>query len=169
MNIGTKIIVAALVAILLTVSVALVVQNFVIHRQGADLTIETMRAAIVEAENVRESISRLGQGGAFDRAKLLAEYRASGDLRSSTLYRTIPVVAAWEAIARAAQENGFEFRVPKHRARNPPEQSHGRGSRDPRRTRARPARGIHPHRPRGQPHRLRPPDQAQRRLPRLPR
>ncbi len=119
MNIGTKIIVAAIVAILLTASVALVVQNVVIHRQGTDLTIETMRAAIVEAENVRESISRLGQGGAFDRAKLLAEYRAGGDLRSSTLYRTIPVVAAWEAIARAARENGFEFRVPKHQARNP--------------------------------------------------
>jgi methyl-accepting chemotaxis protein len=119
LKIGTKIIAASLLAILLTVGVALVVQNFVIHRQGVNLTIDTMRAAIVEAENVRQSISRLSEGGAFDRKKLLVEYQASGDLRSSTLYRTIPVVAAWEAIAQAAKQEGFEFRVPKHQARNP--------------------------------------------------
>lgn len=119
MKIGTKIVVASLLAILLTVGIALVVQKFTIQRQGVDLIIETMRAAVVEAENVRESISRLGEGGAFDRKKLLAEYQASGDLRSSTLYRTIPVVAAWEAIAKVAAQAGYEFRVPKHQARNP--------------------------------------------------
>jgi methyl-accepting chemotaxis protein len=119
MQIGTKIIGAAVLAIAISVSVTLIVQKFVIHRQGVDLTIETMRAAIVEAENVRESISALGQRGAFDRKKLFAEYQASGDLRNSTLYRTIPVVAAWDAIEKAAAESGFEFRVPKNQARNP--------------------------------------------------
>ena len=119
MKIGTKIIGAALAAIVLTVGIALIVQKVIIQRQGVALTIETMRAAIVEAENVRESISALGQRGAFDRKKLLEEYRASGDLRGSTLYRTIPVVAAWEAIEKAAQQSGFEFRVPKNQARNP--------------------------------------------------
>jgi len=76
MQIGTKIIGAAMLAIGLSVSVTLIVQKFVIHRQGVDLTIETMRAAILEAENVRESISALGQRGAFDRKKLFAEYLA---------------------------------------------------------------------------------------------
>jgi methyl-accepting chemotaxis protein len=119
MKIGTKIIGAALAAIVLTVGIALFVQKVIIHRQGVDLTIETMRAAVVEAENVRESISALGQRGAFDRKKLLEEFRASGDLRGSTLYRTIPVVAAWEAIEQAAKQSGFEFRIPKNQARNP--------------------------------------------------
>jgi methyl-accepting chemotaxis protein len=119
MQIGTKIIGAAMLAIGLSVSVTLIVQKYVIHHQGVDLTIETMRAAIVEAENVRESISALGQRGAFDRKKLFAEYQASGDLRGSTLYRTIPVVAAWDAIEKAAKQSGFEFRVPKNQARNP--------------------------------------------------
>ncbi len=119
MKIGTKIIVAALTAIIVTVAVALVVQKYVIEHQGIDLTVATMRAAVVEAENVRESISRLGQGGAFDRKKLFEEYKASGDLRGSTLYRTIPVVAAWEAIEQAARQAGYEFRVPKNQARNP--------------------------------------------------
>jgi methyl-accepting chemotaxis protein len=119
LKIGTKIIAAVLAAIVLTVSVGLVVQQYIIKRQGVNLTIDTMRAAVVEAENVRESISTLNNEGAFDRAKLLAEYKASGDLRESTIYRTIPVVAAWEAIKKAATQSGFEFRVPKNQARNP--------------------------------------------------
>ncbi len=119
MKLGTKIVLASTVAILLTVASALFVQRSIIQKQGVDMTLETMRAAVVEAENVRESISKLGEGGAFDRAKLLAEYKASGDLRGSTLYRTIPVVAAWEAVAKAAKQAGFEFRVPKNSARNP--------------------------------------------------
>jgi methyl-accepting chemotaxis protein len=118
MKIGSKIILAAIAAVTLTAAVTLVVQKFIIEKQGVDLTVATMRAAIVEAENVRESISKLGKNGAFDRKKLLAEFKASGDLRSSTLYDTIPVVAAWEAIEKVARQEGFEFRVPKNEARN---------------------------------------------------
>ncbi len=94
MKVGSKIICAALAAVVITVVAALIVQKFVIEKQGIDLTVGTMRAAVVEAENVRESISSLGQRGAFDRAKLVAEFKASGDLRTSTIYDTIPVVAA---------------------------------------------------------------------------
>jgi methyl-accepting chemotaxis protein len=77
-----------------------------------------MRAAITEAESVRNTISELGLNGAFNREKLLADYRASGDLRGSTLYQTIPVVAAWTAVQKVADQNGWEFRVPKNNARN---------------------------------------------------
>ena len=49
---------------------------------------------------------------------MLAEYKRAGDLRGSTLYKTIPVVAAWQAIDKAAKENNWEFRVPKRQARN---------------------------------------------------
>jgi len=118
MNLGTKIIAAALGSVVLAVAVALWVQKIVIEKQGVAMTLDTMRAAIVEAESVREGISQLGQGGAFDRQKLLAEYRASGDLRNSTIYRTIPIVAAWEAIDRVAKQQGYEFRIPKNQARN---------------------------------------------------
>ncbi len=118
MKLGTKIILAAIGAIALTLTATLLVQKHVIEQQGIRMTLDTMRAAIVEAENVRSSVSELGERGAFDREKLLAEYRKSGDLQGSTLYRTIPVVAAWEAIARAADEAGFEFRVTKNQARN---------------------------------------------------
>ncbi len=119
MTIPTKIIVAVLGAVAATVVAALIVQKNVIEQQGVNLTREMMRSMLIEAENVRQSISELSERGGFDRTKLLQEYRASGDLRGSVLYRTIPVVAAWNAAAKAAEAQGFEFRVPKQQARNP--------------------------------------------------
>ena len=119
MKIGTKIILAVLATIALTVCAIFVVQHRLVKKNGVESTVAIMRAAILEAENVRESISSLGTRGAFDRKKLLAEFKASGDLRGSTLYRTIPVVAAWESIAKVAEHEGFVFRVPKTQARNP--------------------------------------------------
>jgi methyl-accepting chemotaxis protein len=116
MKLGTKIISAAIGAIAISVLVGLIVQRSIIRDQGIELTRSTMRAAVLEAENVRGSISALNDS--FDKPKLLAEYKKTGDLRGSTLYDTIPVVAAWQAIAKVAEKEGFEFRVPKHQARN---------------------------------------------------
>jgi methyl-accepting chemotaxis protein len=118
MKLGNKIVSIALAAIAASVAAGLFVQNKVIHAQGIQLTRDTMRASIIEAENVRDTISALGAAGAFNRPKLLAEYKAGGDLRGSTLYKTIPVVAAWEALQKVADENKWDFRVPKNNARN---------------------------------------------------
>jgi methyl-accepting chemotaxis protein len=49
---------------------------------------------------------------------LIAEYKSTGDLRKSTLYKTVPVVAAWNAIQKIADDNQWTFRVPKNDARN---------------------------------------------------
>ncbi len=119
MTIGSKIITAAIAAVAATATVAMLVQKNRLEHQGVELLRDTMHATLVEAENVRESISELGVDGAFDRKRLLDEYKASGDLRGSTLYQTIPVVAAWTAAAKGAAENNFTFRVTKHQARNP--------------------------------------------------
>lgn len=69
MTIGTKIIAAALGAVALTVGVAIWIQKIVIEKQGVALTIETMRAAIAEAESVRENMSKLGQSGGLRSAE----------------------------------------------------------------------------------------------------
>jgi methyl-accepting chemotaxis protein len=119
MNIGNKIIIGALGAVLGSVVVGLVVQRAVIRNQGITLTEGTMRVAILQAENTRESISALNRAGAFDQKALLEEFKQNGDLRSSTLYKTVPVVAAWTALAETAQRENFEFRVTKNFARNP--------------------------------------------------
>lgn len=118
MKIGAKIISITLVSVALTLITSLIVSSHVVRKQGVDNIRETLRATVVEAENVRNTISNLGQRGAFDRSRLIEEYRQSGELRGSTLYETIPVVAAWRAIQTVADENGWKFRVPKHQARN---------------------------------------------------
>ncbi len=118
MKLGTKIIVAGLGTIAVSVVVGLLVQRHVIRSQGIELTHDTMRDVILEAENVRQSVSALNERSAFDRPALLDAYRKSGNLRDSTLYQTIPVVAAWRAIEQAAKKEGYEFRIPKHQARN---------------------------------------------------
>ena len=118
MKLGNKVMVAALGAVCLSVVVGLLVQRKVIEQQGVELTRRTMRSAVLEAESVRQSISALGQRGAFDRPALLAEYHQSGDLRGSSLYQTIPVVAAWTALEKVAAQEGYEFRIPKKQARN---------------------------------------------------
>ncbi len=118
MKLGNKIVGIVLVSIAVSVAAGLVVQHRVIRDQGIQLTRETMRAAIVEAENVRGTISALNSSGAFDMPKLLEEYKRSGDLRKSTLYKTVPVVAAWDAIQKVADDNHWTFRVPKNNARN---------------------------------------------------
>lgn len=118
MNLSTKIVLAALAAIVLTAAAALFVQKQELEAQGIRLLQDTMHSTLVEAEDVRATISELGNNGAFNVEKLLAEYKASGDLRGSALYDTIPVVAAWKAAGKAAEDLGFEFRVPKNNARN---------------------------------------------------
>lgn len=119
MKLGSKIILAALASMGLAVAVSLVVQRFVIRRQGIELTVASMRSTITEAENVRESIAKLNTSHAFDRPRLVAELKSSSDFRNTTIYDTVPVVAAWKAISKAADEQGFKFRVIKHQARNP--------------------------------------------------
>ena len=119
MTLTTKIISATIGSIAICVAVGLLVQRKVIRDQGVELTRGTMRAAVLEAENVRESISALNKRNAFNLAQMAEDYRKGGDLRNSTLYHTIPVVAAWEAIAKVAEKEGYEFRIPKHQARNP--------------------------------------------------
>jgi methyl-accepting chemotaxis protein len=122
MKIGTKIIVGTLAAVAVCVAVGLVVQRKVIREQGISMTRDTMRVAILEAESTRESIATLSRRGAFDQKALLEEYKKTGDLRGSALYKTVPVVAAWTAIEETAKRENFEFRVTKNDARNPKNQ-----------------------------------------------
>lgn len=122
MKLDHRIVAGTVGAVAVAVGVGLLVQRAVIRRQGVELTFRSMRAAITSAENVRASVSKLNEEGAFDRASLVEAYRKSGDLRGSVLYRTIPIVAAWHSIEEVARREGWEFRVPKHKPRNPKNQ-----------------------------------------------
>ncbi len=118
-KLGTKILAAAVAAVVVTAGVSLMIQRSVIREQGIGMTKQAMRNAVLEAESVRNTIGDLNAGGAFDRKALLDEYKSGVPLRETQLYKTIPVVAAWEAIGKLAEEEGYDFRVPKFQARNP--------------------------------------------------
>lgn len=126
MTLSRKAAVGALGAVTITVVIALVVQRAAIRQEGIDGAIANMRSTLIEAESVRESISLLQRRRAFDQARLGTELRAdlrgAADLRRSTLYATVPVVAAWNAIERVAKQEGYKFRIPKRQARNPENQ-----------------------------------------------
>jgi methyl-accepting chemotaxis protein len=118
-TVGRKTVLSALAAVALTTAAALLVQRSVIRQQGTQLIFGQMRAAVLEAEQVRESISQLREAQAFDQARLTAELKASSDFRATGVYNTVPVVAAWRAIEKVAIQEKFSFRVPKFQPRNP--------------------------------------------------
>ena len=118
MTVGKKIILVSSASVALSTAVALLVQSMAIRTQGIDLTRNTMRAAVIEAENVRASMASLRARSAFDEAAILQEAKAAPDFRQTLLYDTVPVVAAWKSIEKVARQEGFEFRVPKRHARN---------------------------------------------------
>ena len=119
MKLGNKILLTALGAVFATTAVGLLIQHSVIRAQGIEMTHAAMRNAVIEAESVRESVAQLNRRKAFDRPALLDEAHKASDLRATTLYRTIPVVAAWNVIEELCKQQNYEFRLPKHQARNP--------------------------------------------------
>ncbi len=119
MKIGTKILLAALGAVILTAIVGVFIQRSVIRHQGIEAIEHSMKGAIIEAENVRATIADLNTKKAFDMPALLREAESVASLQESSLYKTIPVVAAWDAIGKLAEEEHYQFRVAKVQARNP--------------------------------------------------
>jgi hypothetical protein len=118
-KLGTKIVAIAVGSIFFTAAAGLLIQRSVLRRQGIEGTHATMRAMILGAETTRQSISALRSAGSFDDSKLIEELKTTPDYRQSSIYQTVPVVAAWNAIGHVATEEGYDFRVPAHDPRNP--------------------------------------------------
>ena len=122
MKLKYKILISSLWGVFATGIVAILVERSVIRKQGIESTRAAMRSSIMEAEDVRESIAALGEAGAFDKEKLLKEYQKvkaeNGDISTTAIYNTIPVVAAWKGLESAAKAQGYIFRISKHDARN---------------------------------------------------
>ncbi len=77
-----------------------------------------MKVIIEEGEGARAATSSLWKKGAFDKARLLEELKTKKDYHDAAIYKTVPVVSAWEAIRPVAESEGFTFRVPAEDARN---------------------------------------------------
>jgi len=119
MTIGKKIVFISCASIALSTAVALFVQYMAIRSQAVELTLNTMRSAVIAAESMRASMATLRARKSFDEASILQDLKGASDYRQTKLYDTIPVVAAWKSLEQVAQQEGFEFRIPKRQARNP--------------------------------------------------
>jgi methyl-accepting chemotaxis protein len=119
MVLRNKILLALCVGVTAALLVGVGIVKFVLREQGISMARETMRATLLEAENVRESMSGLTRRGAFDSAKLTEEASKTTDFRQTTIYETVPVVSAWRAAEQSAKAQGLEFRVVRSNPRNP--------------------------------------------------
>jgi methyl-accepting chemotaxis protein len=119
MTIGKKIILISCASVALSTAVALLVQSMALRSQAVELTENTMRSAVLAAESMRGSMAALRARKAFDEVAIAEEARTASDVRQTRLYDTVPVVAAWRSLEQVAKQEGFEFRIPKHQARNP--------------------------------------------------
>lgn len=119
MALGTRIIVIAVASVIVTATTSLIVQRSVIRRQGIEMLRDTMRSTVLGAEDTRNSVSAMRNAGIFDDTKLLERSAKASSYRDTDLYRTVPVVAAWNSIAEVARQQGYDFRVPALDPRNP--------------------------------------------------
>ncbi|MFU8818959.1 MAG: methyl-accepting chemotaxis protein [Desulfurivibrio sp.] len=74
------------------------------------------RAICLTAESTRDEMEAKWRMGLFS-AVQLREFAAQG--RQDKILATVPVVSAWNAAMRKAEEGGYTFRVPKFHPRNP--------------------------------------------------
>ncbi len=118
MVLKTKILLVAISSVFVTAGAGLLIQRSVIRQQGIKMTRDTMRATVLSAENTRRSVSAMRNAHMFDDANLKADLASASDFRLSNIYKTVPVVAAWNSITEVAAKEGYEFRVPARNARN---------------------------------------------------
>jgi methyl-accepting chemotaxis protein len=118
-NLGTKIVAIAIGSIAVTTTAGLIVERSVIRSAGISGLHDTMRVALLSAENTRSSISAMRSAHVFDDQRLIAEVAHADDFHNTAAYGTIPVVAAWNSIRKVADREGYDFRVPADHPRNP--------------------------------------------------
>jgi len=118
MKLGTKIVVLAVGSLFATAAAGLLIERSVIRRQGIEQIRDTMRAIMLSAETTRGEVAAMRGARAFDDARLTAEVAGVSDYQAARIYKTVPMVAAWEAIGSVAAEEGYEFRIPAYHPRN---------------------------------------------------
>ncbi len=85
-------------------------------KKTRDAYVDKARALCLTAESVRQEMEAKWSLGLFS-AKELKQYQDEG--RRDNILAIIPVVSAWNAAMRKAEEGGYVFKVPKFSPRNP--------------------------------------------------
>ena len=77
--------------------------------------VDKAKAICTTTEAIRESMDDRWESG-FYSPQMLADWIANGE--KDKALSAIPVVTAWQAAMKKADENNYEFRVPKFQPRN---------------------------------------------------
>lgn len=118
MTLRHKIIFLSLGSMLAAVATCFFVQRSVIHEQHIAAVRDHLASHLASAENTRAMMARLQGEGAFQKAAV-----TSGEqLRETVAYRTIPVVASWLSLQKAAGAENLAFRIASPSPRNPQNQ-----------------------------------------------
>lgn len=84
-------------------------------QSAVEKNVEKARAICLTAESVRQEMEEKWSQGIFS-IEQVKQYMRENEREK--LLSTIPVVSAWRAAMRKAEEGGYEFRVPKFSPRN---------------------------------------------------
>jgi methyl-accepting chemotaxis protein len=119
MQLSTKILCAAGGAVVLSTIGAILVVFLILKEKHITETQRDMSLTIQQAETVRANVDALHSGKAFDLDALVEQAKKQhpgqhiGDIyEKTTLFKTIPVVAAWESVGLVAKENNYFFSTP---------------------------------------------------------
>lgn len=105
-------------AVTIAAIAGLLIQRSVIRSQGIALVRNGMKGIVLSAESTRSAVAAMNVSGSFDHKSLTDEFSKASDFRSTRLYNTIPVVAAWKTAQEASKGQGYEFRTPSFNPRN---------------------------------------------------
>jgi len=120
MNLGIKITLCAGGGVVLATAGAILTVYSISHQNRVNELRSLMSSTIQQAETVAATMDDLHQRGAFNTA--VQSEKSAADYRDSNLYKSIPIVAAWDSVKTIAKAKGFEFLTPSRpdlRARNP--------------------------------------------------
>lgn len=119
MVLRTRILAVAIGSVAATALTGLLVQRSVIRRQGIEMIHDTMREAVLSAENARQATAAMRAAGLFDEAMLKADSARVANYKQAKIFNTVPVVAAWNSIAQVAAKEKYTFKVAAFQPRNP--------------------------------------------------
>ncbi len=129
MTLGTKLMFAAAAAVIVTVAGALTTVHLISQKNRIESIHHEMSNILQQADVVMANMDEMHKLRVFDNTGLVesAKKEANGRplkevYRSTSLYKTIPVVAAWTTVQKFADDNGYDFLTPSKPgipARNP--------------------------------------------------
>jgi methyl-accepting chemotaxis protein len=115
-NMSLKVKVIGVGVILPTLLLAVLFGAYVIQTKNKTVNtfVEKSRAITLTVESTRQGMEELYEKGVFD-TEMLRRFASEGEI--DKLIMSVPVVSAWHAAMRKAEEGNYEFRVPKFEPR----------------------------------------------------